>query len=91
MKLYDFTLVLDGVPVMTDEIASALYEAGCDDGSPGSSGGASRVTLHREAASLEDAIRSGLADVARAGYAVSRVEIDGEDLAAWSADAARTA
>ncbi len=29
---HDFILVFEGVPDLTDEVADALYEAGCDDG-----------------------------------------------------------
>jgi hypothetical protein len=82
MKRYDFTLVLGEGTELTDELVEALYEAGCDDGSPGSRAGVVRVTLHREAESLEQAIRSGIADVQKAGCHVARVEIDTEDLPA---------
>ena len=43
---------------LTDEAAKALFEAGCDDGSPGSCDGVVSVDFHRDAASLEEAIRS---------------------------------
>lgn len=59
---------------MTEEIASALYEAGCDDGTPYSSAGVAAVGFTREAGSLEEAIRSAIADVQRAGYSVAAVE-----------------
>ena len=77
---YDFTLVLSPGTELTDELVEALYEAGCDDGSPGSRAGVVWVTLHREAESLEQAIRSGIADVQKAGCHVARVEIEPEDL-----------
>jgi hypothetical protein len=80
MRRYDFTLVLAKGTELTDELVEALYEAGCDDGSPGSRAGVVGVTLHREAESLEQAIRSGIADVQKAGCHVSRVEIEPEDL-----------
>ena len=34
MEKYEFQVILAGVSVMTDEISQALYEAGCDDGTP---------------------------------------------------------
>ena len=35
--VYQFTIVLADIDVMTAEMAVALYEAGCDDGHPWSS------------------------------------------------------
>jgi hypothetical protein len=74
MPTYDFQLVLSGVTSMTEEIADALYEAGCDDGTPFSSQGIASVGFSREAASLEDAVRSAIGDVNKAGFTVARVE-----------------
>ena len=85
MNQYDFTLVLSPGTELTDELVEALYESGCDDGSPGSRAGVVWVTLHREDESLEQAIRSGIADVQQAGCHVARVEIELEDLAVSSA------
>jgi hypothetical protein len=81
MKRYDFTLVLSHPGELSDQLVEDLYEAGCDDGSPSSRAGVVMVTLHREAESLEQAIRSGIADVQKAGCRVARVEIEMEDLA----------
>jgi hypothetical protein len=74
--LHHFTLILADLPEMTLEASEALYEAGCDDGSPASCNGISRVDFHREAASLEEAIRSAIADVRAARFEVERVEIE---------------
>jgi len=60
MKQYDFTLVLSPGTELTDELVEALYESGCDDGSPGSRAGVVWVTLHREAESLEEKSSVGL-------------------------------
>lgn len=78
MAKYDFSLVLSGDLELTDELADRLYEAGCDDGSPGMSCGVISVDFHRQADSLESAIRSAIADVSAAGLTVNRVEIDAE-------------
>jgi hypothetical protein len=80
MKLYEFTLILSPPAELTEDLAEALFEAGCDDGSPGSCEGVVSVDFHREAACLEDAIRSAVADVQKAGCAVARVEIEAEAL-----------
>jgi hypothetical protein len=80
MKERRFTIILAGVTEMTDEIATALYEAGCDDATPGSCDGVAHVAFDREAPSLEDAIRSAAADISKAGYSPLRIQIDQEDL-----------
>ena len=81
MRRYDFTLVLAQGTDLTDQLVEDLFEAGCDDGSPSSRAGLVMVTLHREAESLEQAIRSGIADVQKAACHVARVEIETDDLA----------
>jgi hypothetical protein len=80
MKRYDFTLILSTGTELTDQLVEDLYKAGCDDGSPSSRAGVVSVTLHREAESLEQAIRSGIADVQKASCRVAHVEIEPEDL-----------
>jgi hypothetical protein len=79
MKRYDFTLVLSKGTELTDQLVEDLYEAGCDDGSPNSRGGTIMVTLHREAESPEQAIRSGIADVQKASCSVAGVVIRAGD------------
>lgn len=81
MKTYEFTIILAGVDVMTEDMASELYEAGCSDGSPFSGEGIAAIGFDREAATLEDAIKSAVADVEKAGLAVARVEIGSDELA----------
>ena len=75
-RVYDFTFTLAGVDDLTAEVADALYEAGCDDASPHSEGPTVYLDFHREAESLGDAIGSAVKSVERAGYAVSRVDVD---------------
>jgi len=76
MNKYDFTLVLADSLELTDEIADALFEAGCDNGTPGTCNGMFSINFHREAHSLETAIRSAIENVRTAGYEVARVEIE---------------
>jgi hypothetical protein len=78
MNKYDFTLILAESLELTDGIADALFEAGCDDGTPGTCNGVFSIDFHREAASLEAAIRSAIENVRTAGYGVTRVEIEAE-------------
>jgi hypothetical protein len=76
VKTYSFTVILAGITEITVDIADALFEAGCDDGSPGSCEGIVSVDFDREAECLGDAIGSAVKDVARAGFAVARIEIE---------------
>ncbi len=78
MNKYDFTLILAASLELTDDIADALFEAGCDDGTPGTCHGVFSIVFHREATSLEEAIRSAIEDVRTAGYKVARVEMEAE-------------
>jgi hypothetical protein len=75
MAKYEFTLILKGSPELTDGFADALFAAGCNDASPGTCNGVFSIDFHREAASLEEAIRSAITNVAAAGCDVDRVEI----------------
>jgi hypothetical protein len=45
MQCYDFVVVLKGLDVVDDDLAEALFEAGCDDGSPFSSNGTAGIGL----------------------------------------------
>lgn len=76
MKKYAFTLILKGPLELTEEIADELFEAGCDDGTPGTCNGVFSIDFHREGASLEVVINSAIENVKSAGYEVERVEID---------------
>jgi hypothetical protein len=78
MPKYEFTLILRGSLDLTEDIADELYEAGCDDGTPGTCEGVFSIDFHREAESLEQAIRSAIGNVKTAGYQVDHVEIPAE-------------
>jgi hypothetical protein len=78
MRIYDFTLVLSSGIELTEDLSEALFVAGCDDGSPGSCGGIVTIDFHREADSLEAAIRSAIADVQKAGCTVAKAEIEAD-------------
>lgn len=75
MVSHQFTFVLRGQAI-ADEDCDALYEAGCDDGTIVTRNGVTHIAFDREAASLDEAIRSATADVRRPGFEVARVEMD---------------
>jgi hypothetical protein len=76
MKTYEFDVVLKGVSEVTDEQADGLFAAGCDDGTPASCDGVAWIHFDREAASLEEALISAVAQIQAAGFTVSKVELD---------------
>lgn len=78
MKTYAFDVVLKDLREVTDEQADALFAAGCDDGTPASSAGTAWIHFDRDAASLEEAIRTAVAQVQAAGFIITRVELDVE-------------
>lgn len=75
MKTYEFDVILRDVFEVTDEQADALFDAGCDDGTPTCCDGVAWVHFDREAASLEDAIRTAVSHVQTAGLRVAKVEL----------------
>jgi hypothetical protein len=76
MKTYEFDVVLKDVPEVTDDQADVLFAAGCDDGTPACCNGIAWLHFDRQAPSLEEAIRSAVAQVQAAGFAVSKIELD---------------
>ncbi len=75
MAKYEFTVILAS-PEESEDDANRLYEAGCADGSISTSGGVTRMDFHRQASSLEEAIRSAIGDVQAAGFHVAHVLIE---------------
>jgi len=73
MKTHEFTLVLSAGPSEAD--ADKLYGI-CSDGTLATIAGVPHIDFHREAACLEDALRSALEDVRAAGFTVQRVEME---------------
>ena len=72
MKEHEFTLVLFADP--DEEQADKLYGT-FNDGTISTIAGVPQIHFHREAASLEDAIRSAIGDVRSAEFDVKRVEM----------------
>jgi hypothetical protein len=78
MKTYEFDVVLKGISEVADDQADELFAAGCDDGTPASCEGVAWIHFDREAASLEEAISSAVAQIQAAGLQVSKVELDAD-------------
>ena len=79
MKELDFTLVLNSDP--SEDDADRLYAA-FNDGTISTIAGVPQIHFHREANSLEEAIRSAIADVRSTGFDVERVEMQPDMLLA---------
>ncbi|NOX57146.1 MAG: hypothetical protein GXP27_22475 [Planctomycetes bacterium] len=73
MKVHEFTLVLTAEP--NEDEADKMY-AIFNDGTLSTVAGVPQIHVHRQASSLEEAIRSAIADVRSAGFDVDRVEIE---------------
>ena len=73
MKEHQFTLILNADP--TDDEADKMYGM-FNDGTISTIAGTPQVSFHREAESLEGAIRSAISDVRSAGFEVQRVEME---------------
>lgn len=78
MNRYDFTVVAGGNLELTEELADKLFAAGAEDCSPGSCDGVLSVDFHRDADSLEQAVRSAIAHMQAAGLTAARVVIEAD-------------
>jgi len=77
--VHHFTLTLAGHDLVDERIANGLYEAGCDDGSPHSTGGVLYVGFDREAPSYDEAVASAKAAVEGAGLGLTVVKVEPDD------------
>lgn len=77
---YDFALIVGGVPDLTDAVADALFEAGCDDATITVRHGRLYMEFGRVAPSLKDAILSAIQNVQRAKVGAEILRVDECDL-----------
>lgn len=67
MAMHRFEIILFGNAEFSDDDVERLYEAGCDDGSPGSCEGVASIGFSREAESFVEAVSSAMRDVGKSG------------------------
>ena len=79
MATFDFKLVLHQSEIDEAE-ADALY-AHCKDGTLITAAGVTHMDFDRAANSLDEAVKSAIADVNAAGFRVVRIEIEAENIA----------
>lgn len=63
MQRFTFTLTVEGRDLQAGEVVDALFDAGCDDALVGSSEGVQFLDFDRKAGSIEEAVRSAVAEV----------------------------
>lgn len=73
---YDFSLVLDGVFEVTEELENALFEAGCDDATLSVCYGRIFMEFSRSSTSIADAILSAIRDVQKANIGATVLQVD---------------
>jgi hypothetical protein len=75
---HEFILIFDGVPDLNPDVADALYEAGCDDGTFMMTSGRIYGAFTRAAPRMKDAVASAIRDVrnAKIGARFVRVQHD---------------
>ena len=78
MKEHEFTLILSGE--LDEKEADHLYKT-FNDGTLSTFEGNSKIEFHRQADSLEQAIRSAIGDVRSAGIDIARVELEPDTVA----------
>jgi len=64
---HHFTLIVDGADLQDESVIDRLFEAGCDDALVGSVDGVQFIDFDRDAASLDVAVLSAVADVEQVG------------------------
>lgn len=77
MKPYEFTVILEREP--SEDEADRLYGI-IDDGTIATLIGVPQVSFHREAQSLEKALRSAMTDLQTGGFRAMRIECDPADI-----------
>ena len=80
MKNFGFTIWVKDINDNLEAWTNALFEAGCDDSSPGIFCGQPYTHFDRASSNLESAIGSAIQDVRKTGVEVDRVEIVAEDI-----------
>ena len=89
MRIWEFTLIIEGVDAQGSETLDALFEAGCDDALVGRTNDIQHIDFSREAQSLTDAVLSAVSDVESvSGLAV--VQLEDGDLVSMAEIAERT-
>lgn len=63
MKTWSFSVELEGIDCLHDQVEDSLYEVGCSDALIWSRGGSIILDFDREASSYNEAVSSAMADI----------------------------
>lgn len=75
LATFRFTIVLEGLDDINEELTNRLFEAGCDDTLLRSCEGVVYLDFDRDANSLAEAIGSAVRDITRAGCSLSHISV----------------
>jgi hypothetical protein len=90
MRTHEFTLLVEGADLQTDQAQDALFEAGCDDSTIGVTAGVQHLHFDREASSLAEALVSAITAVEQAVPGVRVVRVAPDEYVTLAEIAART-
>ena len=89
MPSYNFTLIIEGADLQTEEAQDALFEAGCDDATFGVVDGVQFAEFDREAGSYGQALTSAMAAIQRTIVGARVVHVEPDELVTISEIAER--
>jgi hypothetical protein len=72
VRIHEFNLILAAEP---NEAEADILYAVFDDGTIATMSGVPQIQFHRQAESLEEAIRSAVTEVRKAGFQIQRIEM----------------
>lgn len=76
VSTFSFTVVLEGLSDITEDLENRLFEAGCDDTLLCCTDGVVYLEFDREAGSLAEAIGSAVRNIVAAGCLPARITLD---------------
>lgn len=86
---FDFSLVIDGVEELTDEVMDAFFKAGCDDATFTVRYGRVFAEFSRSALSFKDSVLSAICDIKKAGIGATVARVNDCELVTQSEIARR--
>ncbi|HET6883923.1 MAG TPA: hypothetical protein VFI31_27460 [Pirellulales bacterium] len=70
---FAFTIILDGLDDINEDLANRLFEAGCDDAMLGCCDGVVSLEFDRDSDSLGEAVKTALRDIQAAGCSPAEI------------------
>lgn len=78
LSTFHFTITLEGLSDISEELTDRLFEAGCDDTLLRCCDGVVYLDFDRDANSLADAVGSAVRDITAAGCLPAQITLTGE-------------